>query len=67
MKVEITKFGTTVIVADEGKTLIGIDNSMSKKIFLAKSDRVENYREINDNESTSIEEEMNSVNNIVSY
>ncbi len=55
MRTRITKFGTTVITAEEGKVLLGKDGGISKELYLAKSDSSENYEEI-DEPIESVEE-----------
>ena len=55
MKTRITKFGTTVITAEEGKVLLSKDGGISKELYLAKSDSSENYEEI-DEPTESVEE-----------
>lgn len=55
MKKRITKVGTVVITAEEGKVLRDKDGGINKELYLAKSDSPENYEEI-DEPTETIEE-----------
>lgn len=64
MKIETTEFGTVVLTAEEGMVLKGLDGGTGKEIWLAKSDRPEDYVEIPEDQVLEQEENMNEIGEV---
>lgn len=56
MKTKKNKYGTTVLTAGEGMTIVGIDGSVSgKTVYLGCNDLAANYREVTDEDALAMQ------------